>query len=144
MKKFAFPLEQVMKYREHVQSQAELDLGRAMAKEREIQVQLDEVAAQHVSMTNYMRGVTDFKEITSAHNFFSLLDQQKEYLLGEMAKAKLVSEQKRKVLQEAMQKTESLHKLRERKFDEYKEAENHEAFDIADDMTNARAGRIIR
>ncbi|MBP3710074.1 MAG: flagellar export protein FliJ [Treponema sp.] len=142
MKKFAFPLEQVMKYREYVQSQAELDLGRAMAKEHEIQAQLDEVAAQHVSMTNYMRGVTDFKEITRAHDFFSLLDQQKEYLLNKMAKAKLVSEQKRKVLQEAMQKTESLHKLRERKFNEYKEAENNEAFDIADDMTNARASRV--
>lgn len=141
MKKFEFPLEQILKYREYVQRQAELDLGRAMAKEREIQVKLDEVASQHVSTTNYIRGVTDFKEITSANNFFLLLEQQKEYLLNELTKAKLVSEQKRKVLREAMQKTESLHKMRKQKFDEYREAENNEAFDIADEMTNARTAR---
>ena len=58
-----------------------------------------------------------------------------------MAEAKLVSEQKRKAMQEAMQKTEGLHKLRERQFDEYKDAEMSEANDIADDVTNARAAR---
>ena len=58
-----------------------------------------------------------------------------------MAEAKLVSEQRRKEMQDAMQKTEGLHKLRERQFDEYKDAEMNEANDIADDVTNARAAR---
>ena len=141
MKKFVFPLEAVMKYREYLQSQAELALGKAMAVEHGIQMKLDEVASQYASLAETMRGSTDFNGIARANDFYAFLDQQKDYLLEKMAEAKLVSEQKRKAMQEAMQKTEGLHKLRERQFDEYKDAEMSEANDIADDVTNARAAR---
>ena len=141
MKKFTFPLEDVMKYREYLQNEAELALGKAMAVEHGIQMKLDEVASQYASLAETMRGSTDFNGIARANDFYAFLDQQKDYLLEKMAEAKLVSEQKRKAMQEAMQKTEGLHKLRERQFDEYKDAEMSEANDIADDVTNARAAR---
>ena len=141
MKKFTFPLEDVMKYREYLQNEAELALGKAMAVEHDIQMRIDEVAFQYASLTETMRGSTDFNDIARANDFYVLLDQQKDYLLEKMAEAKLVSEQRRKEMQDAMQKTEGLHKLRERQFDEYKDAEMNEANDIADDMTNARAAR---
>jgi len=141
MKKFTFPLEDVMKYREYLQNEAELALGKAMAVEHDIQMRLDEVAFQYAALAEKMRGSTDFNDIARANDFYVLLDQQKDYLLKKMAEAKLVSEQRRKEMQEAMQKTEGLHKLRERQFDEYKDAEMNEANDIADDMTNARAAR---
>ena len=141
MKKFAFPLEDVMKYREYLQSQAELALGKAMAVEHDIQMRIDEVASQYTALAAKMRGSIDFNAIARANDFYAFLDQQKTYLLEKMAEAKLVSEQKRKEMQEAMQKTESLRKLRDRQFDEYKDAEMNEANDIADDMTNARAAR---
>ena len=141
MKKFAFPLEDVMKYRDYLQNEAELALGKAMAVEHDIQMHLDEVASQYAALAAKMRGSTDFNGIARANDFYAFLDQQKDYLLEKMAEAKLVSEQKRKAMQEAMQKTEGLHKLRERQFDEYKDAEMSEANDIADDMTNARAAR---
>lgn len=141
MKKFSFPLEDVMKYREYLQSQAELALGKAMAVEHDIQMKLDEVAFQYASLTEKMRGSTDFNDIARANDFYVLLDQQKAYLLEKMAEAKLVSEQRRKVMQEAMQKTEGLRKLRERQFDEYRDAEMNEANDVADDVTNARSAR---
>ena len=141
MKKFVFPLEAVMKYREYLQSQAELALGKAMAVEHDIQMRIDEVAFQYASLTETMRGSTDFNDIARANDFYAFLDQQKTYLLEKMAEAKLVSEQKRKEMQEAMQKTEGLRKLRERQFDEYRDAEMNEANDIADDMTNARVAR---
>ena len=141
MKKFAFPLEDVMKYREYLQNEAELALGKAMAVEHDIQMHLDEVASQYAALAAKMRGSTDFNNIARANDFYAFLDQQKAYLLEKMAEAKLVSEQRRKDMQEAMQKTESLHKLRDRQFDEYKDAEMNEANDIADDMTNARAAR---
>ena len=141
MKKFAFPLEDVMKYREYLQNEAELALGKAMAVEHDIQMHLDEVASQYTALAAKMRGSTDFNDIARANDFYAFLDQQKTYLLEKMAEAKLVSEQKRKEMQEAMQKTESLRKLRDRQFDEYKDAEMNEANDIADDMTNARAAR---
>ena len=141
MKKFTFPLEDVMKYREYLQNEAELALGKAMAVEHDIQMRLDEVAAQYAALAENMRGSTDFNDIARANDFYVLLDQQKDYLLEKMAEAKLVSEQRRKEMQDAMQKTEGLHKLRERQFDEYKDAEMNEANDIADDVTNARAAR---
>ena len=141
MKKFAFPLEAVMKYREYLQNEAELALGKAMAVEHDIQMRLDEVASQYAALAENMRGSTDFNDIARANDFYVLLDQQKDYLLEKMAEAKLVSEQRRKEMQDAMQKTEGLRKLRERQFDEYKDAEMNEANDIADDVTNARAAR---
>ena len=141
MKKFTFPLEDVMKYREYLQNEAELALGKAMAVEHDIQMSLDEVASQYAALAENMRGSTDFNDIARANDFYVLLDQQKDYLLEKMAEAKLVSEQRRKEMQDAMQKTEGLHKLRERQFDEYKDAEMNEANDIADDVTNARAAR---
>ncbi len=141
MKKFTFPLEDVMKYREYLQNEAELALGKAMAVEHDIQMRLDEVASQYAALAENMRGSTDFNDIARANDFYVLLDQQKDYLLEKMAEAKLVSEQRRKEMQDAMQKTEGLHKLRDRQFDEYKDAEMNEANDIADDVTNARAAR---
>ncbi len=141
MKKFTFALEDVMKYREYLQNEAELALGKAMAVEHDIQMRLDEVAFQYAALSEKMRGSTDFNDIARANDFYVFLDQQKDYLLKKMAEAKLVSEQRRKEMQEAMQKTEGLHKLRERQFDEYKDAEMNEANDIADDVTNARAAR---
>jgi len=141
MKKFTFALEDVMKYREYLQNEAELALGKAMAVEHDIQMHLDEVASQYAALAAKMRGSTDFNDIARANDFYVFLDQQKDYLLKKMAEAKLVSEQRRKEMQEAMQKTEGLRKLRDRQFKAYKDAEMNEANDIADDMTNARAAR---
>ena len=141
MKKFAFPLEDVMKYREYVQNEAELALGKAMAAEHAIEMRIDEVASQYAALAGTMRGSTDFNDITRANDFYVFLDQQKEYLLEQLAEAKLVSEQKRKAMQETMQKTEGLHRLRDRQFEAYKDEAQNEANDIADDVTNARAAR---
>src|SRR5574344_1065368 len=138
MKKFVFELEDVMKYREFVQSQAEIELGKAMAAEHEIQVKLDALAMQAVSVKNSMKGSTEFEAIRSANSFYTFLDTQKEFLLKKMAEAKIVSEEKRKILQEAVKKTEALHKLRERKLEEYHEAENLDEENITDDMVTAK------
>ena len=141
MKKFTFPLEDVMKYREYLQNEAELALGKAMAVEHDIEMRIDEVASQYTALAAKMRGSTDFNDIARANDFYVFLDQQKTYLLEKLAEAKLVSEQRRKEMQEAMQKTEGLRKLRDRQFKAYKDAEMNEANDIADDVTNARAAR---
>lgn len=143
MKKFSFPLESVLKYRKHIQKQAELDLGKALAAEKKIENQLQELASQKVSMNAQVRGLTDFNEITKANRFYEFLEQQKNYLLAELTKAKLVSEKKRTVLREAMKKTNSLQKLRDKLFADYKNESLTEDFNIADDMTNARSARKI-
>ena len=80
MKKFTFPLEDVMKYREYLQNEAELALGKAMAVEHDIQMHLDEVASQYTALAAKMRGSTDFNDIARANDFYAFLDQQKTYL----------------------------------------------------------------
>jgi flagellar export protein FliJ len=137
MKKFVFQLEDAMKYREFLQSQAEIELGKAMAVEHQIQTKLDGIAAQNIAVRTCIKGSTDFNEINTAHNFTILLDQQKEYLLKQMAEAKIVSEKKRKILQESMQKTEAIHKLRERELSDYHDAENKEEENTVDDITTS-------
>jgi flagellar export protein FliJ len=141
MKKFNFQLQDVLKYREFLQSRAEIELGKALAAEHEIQTKLDGIALQNVEVKRQTSGSTDFNTINTAHNFLVLLEQQKEYLLNKLAEAKIISEQKRKVLQDAVQKAEALHKLRERQLAEYHEAENREEEDVSDDTTNSRFRR---
>jgi|WetSurMetagenome_2_1015567.scaffolds.fasta_scaffold190748_2 flagellar protein FliJ len=141
MKKFSFPLESVLKYRKILQDQAELELGRAMAAEHQLQVKLDGIALQYAEVKKQTAGSKDFTVISTANQFYALLDMQKELLFNQMAEAKVVSEQKRKLLQDAVQKTQSLEKLRSRLSDEWKQAAAAEDEDLADDVNNGRRFR---
>jgi flagellar export protein FliJ len=141
VKKFSFPLESVLKYRRILQDQAEIELGRAMAAEHQIQVKLDGIALQYAGVKKQTAGSKDFTAISTANQFYALLDMQKELLFKQMAEAKVVSEQKRKLLQDAMQKTQSLEKMRSRLSDEWKQAAAAEDEDSADDVNNGRRFR---
>ena len=46
MKKFKFELEDILKFRKFEQHQAEVELGKALAEEQEIQSNLDNLAQQ--------------------------------------------------------------------------------------------------
>lgn len=138
MKKFSFPLEDVLKYRSFMQNQAEIELGKARAVEQEIQRKLDQIALQRITLEHQMKGSTNFASIADANNFYAMLDLQKEKLFKDMAEAKIISEQKRKILQDAMQKTDALQRLRDRQLDEWKQAENAEEEDVTDDIVTSR------
>jgi flagellar FliJ protein len=62
---------------------------------------------------------------------------QKEELLQQLAQAKLVSEQKRAVLAEAMKKTTALEKLKEKQLEGWKEESDKEENDFIDDLANS-------
>lgn len=113
MKKFKFDLQDVLDFRKFEQTQAENELGKALAKEKEIQNQLDELALQKVTMQKQMNGSTDFSAISQASSFSSFVRKQSEYLLEQLTQAKMVSDQKREVLKNAMQKVDALEKLKE-------------------------------
>ena len=63
---------------------------------------------------------------------------QSECLLNELAKAKLISDEKRSILKEAMQKVDSLEKLKEQQLEEYKAALIHEEDNELDDIVTSR------
>lgn len=120
MKKFEFELEEILNIRRFEQQQAEVELGKALAEEKKIQDKIDNLAMQQVTVKQQMKGCTNFSDIINANQFYALVKKQTDFLLNQMAELKLVSEQKRAVLRNAMQKTDSLEKLKEQQLEEYK------------------------
>ncbi len=122
MKKFKFELAQVLEFRNFEKQQAEGELAKAIAVETQIKDQLQIIAAQYNDLKNKMKGSLNFDDVHAQNNYTKLLDYQKEELLKQLAEAKLVTEEKRKVLQECMKKTTALEKMKEIQFEEYKAA----------------------
>lgn len=122
MKKFKFELAQVLEFRNFEKQQAEGELAKAIAVETQIKDQLQIIAAQYNDLKNRMKGSLNFDDVLAQNNYTKLLDYQKEELLKQLAEAKLVTEEKRKVLQKCMKKTTALEKMKEIQFEEYKAA----------------------
>ena len=121
MKKFKFELEKILEFRDFEKQQAEGDLAKALAVETEIQNNLKKIAEQYAALDKYMSGSLDFNDMVSMSRNKLLLNYQKEELLKQLAQAKLVSEEKRKILQECMKKTSALEKMKEIQLSQYKE-----------------------
>ena len=135
MKKFKFELEKILEFRDFEKKQAEGELAKALAVETEIQDNLKEIANQYATLDKYMNGSLSFDDMISMSQNKNLLNYQKEELLNQLAEAKLVSEQKRKILAECMKKTTALEKMKELQIAQYKEevkrAENKRLQEIA-------------
>lgn len=138
MKKFKFELEDILKFRKFEQQQAEIELGKAIAVEREIQSKLDNLAQQKVSACEHVRGSTNFTDITSVLKFNEFIKVQTEFLMNKMAEAKLNTESKREILKKIMQKTDALEQLKEQQFQEYKIQLDLEEENITDDIVTSR------
>ena len=93
---------------------------------------------QHAEAKKSLSGSTDFNAITNGQSYFSFLKLQEEKLLEDLAAAKIFTETKREAFKEALQKTESLNKLKEKQLSDYKELEAKEEEDTIDDMVTAR------
>ncbi|MCQ2599770.1 MAG: flagellar export protein FliJ [Treponema sp.] len=141
MKKFKFELEDVLSLRKFQQEQAQIELGKAVAEEVKIQDNLNLLALQHAEAKKSLSGSTDFAAITNGQSYFSFLKMQEEKLLEDLAAAKIFTETKREAFKEALQKTESISKLKEQQLAEYKELEAKEEEDTIDDMVTARFGK---
>ena len=141
MKKFNFQLEKILNVRRFQQEQAELALGKALGEENAIQKKIEMIAAQHSAVVHQISATTDFSAIRAAQQYFQMLDVQKESLLNDLAQAKLITEQKRKILQEKMKKTSSLEKLREKEYNTYHSEAILEEEIITDDIVTSRFSR---
>ena len=121
MAKFVFELQEVLDFRNFEQEQAQIALGKALAVENEINQNLAQIAQQYTTLKHDMKGERDFNMVIIQNNHIKLLEYQKEELLKQLAEAKLVTEEKRKILQECMKKTTSLEKLKEQQLQEFKQ-----------------------
>lgn len=124
-----------MSLRKYEQEQAQIELGKAVSVETKIQSDLDTLAEQYATVKKLGEGEHDFAKIAEAQQFYSFVKYQQEQLFAQMAQAKLVTEEKRAAFNAAMQKTESLKKLRERKLEEHKAAQKKEEAKFLDDIS---------
>lgn len=124
-----------MSLRKYEQEQAQIELGKAVSVETKIQSDLDALVEQYATVKKQGEGERDFAKIAEAQQFYSFVKYQQEQLFEQMAQAKLVTEEKRAAFNAAMQKTESLKKLRERKLEEHKAAQKKEEAKFLDDIS---------
>lgn len=126
MAKFVFELQEVLDFRNFEQEQAQIELGKALAVENQINQNLAQIAQQYAMLKQDMKGERDFNMVIIQNNHIKLLEYQKEELLKQLAEAKLVSEEKRKILQECMKKTTSLEKLKDQQLQDFKQQMDYE------------------
>lgn len=138
MKKFKFDLQEILDYRKYEEQQAQIELGKALAVENEIQENLNTIARQYAELNASMKNSRNFEDILAQNRNINLLNYQKEELLEQLAAAKIETEEKRQVLQEIMKKTTSLEKVREQEAAEYTATAEAEEENEVEDLTTTR------
>ncbi|MBD5442569.1 MAG: flagellar export protein FliJ [Treponema sp.] len=138
MKKFQFELEDILSVRKFQQEQAESELAKSLAVEQEIQRALDALAEYQTSIQKQMRGNTSFYDIVNATQFSGFVRNKSEMLMRRMAEAKVVSDEKRKIVKAAMQKTETLENLKKSQQKEYKIEVQKDDDNEIDDIVTSR------
>ncbi|NLC93945.1 MAG: hypothetical protein GX677_10945, partial [Treponema sp.] len=118
------------------------ELGKALAVENSIQDNLNQIANQYLQSKKSMKNSTDIQDIISESKFNNLLEYQKGELLKQLASAKIVSEEKRKKLQEIIQKTTALEKLKEKQQEEYVKNEEFLESEEFDDLATLKFKKI--
>jgi len=136
-KAFKFELQDVLDFRNFEKEEAQNELAKALAVETQINDNLQIIASQFVSVKNQIDASSSFEDIAAGNTRKKFLEMQKEELLKQLAEAKLVSEQKRAVLAEAMKKTTALEKLKEKQLEGWKEESDKEENDFIDDLANS-------
>ena len=137
-KAFKFELQDVLDFRNFEKEQAQNELAKALAVETQINNQLQTIAANFISVRKQIDESTDFEDIAIGNRRKVLLETQKEDLLNQLAQAKLVSDEKRAILAEAMKKTTALEKLKEKKQAAFNEEEDRAEAEMIDDLATGR------
>ena len=138
MKKFVFELEQLLNLRKNEQDQAQIELGKAVQVEQQIQAALDALARQYAAAKKAASGQTDFAVIAQSQQFYRYIKQEEERLFKEMAQAKLVTDEKRAAFNAAMQKHESIKKLKERQYEAFRSEHKKLEAKALDDIVTAK------
>lgn len=136
-KSFKFELQDVLDFRNFEKDQAQNELAKALAVETQINNNLQIIASQFIAVKNQIDSTSSFEDIAAGNARKKFLEYQKEELLKQLAEAKLVSEEKRAILAEAMKKTTALEKLKEKQQEEWKVAADKEEEDFIDDLATA-------
>lgn len=140
MKRFAFSMQQILDIREFSERQAQIELGRAVSEVNRINGELEAVAQEKHRMVNLNMKDVSINEFLVHENYLKRLDLTKERLLGELAAAQLVADEKREIFAEAMRQRKILSSLREKQHLQYKKDALTVEENAVDDMVTSRHG----
>ena len=140
MKKFNFSLQKVLDFREFEKKQAEAELGKAVAEETKIKDTLDLIAREHVSSVKAADESHDLSSMFAVQQYFRLLSQQKEDALQSLAQAQVITEEKRDLMRQAMQKCKALENLKDKRKADWKKANQKAEENEIDDIVTSRYG----
>lgn len=141
MKRFDFSLERVLEFRDYQKRAAQADLSRSLAKENAILSQIDNVIYANANTTKSTQGETNFSLLSNASVYINFLRVKQSELNSSLEEVKIVSEEKRQILQKAMQKEKVLEKLKEKKAALYKEEQLKKEDKILDDIATNKHNR---
>ena len=116
-----------------------MELGRVNAQIAHVNNQLKAVAAQKFNATKAADSTNDFSLHVQTQDFFIYLDQRKDALLAELVQLEMIAEQKREVVREAMKKVKVLEKLKEKKYEAWKNEYQHQEEIASDDVVTSQS-----
>jgi flagellar FliJ protein len=141
MKKFHFSLEDVLELRKFEEETAQLELGRAVGEGERIKQDLETTARMRVQTMGELRNASadegvmvDTVTLMALQNYLRRLDQQKERLLAELAKAELVIAEKRALFVEALKNREIFTNLKETEFVQWRKGTRRKEDTVLDDI----------
>jgi flagellar FliJ protein len=140
MKRFKFGLQKILELREHAEKEAEIELGKAVGALTLIERRIASVTEERRgAAANRFAAGNGLAEIQNYERYITRLDQTRDKLLMDAAKAELVVAEKRDIYLEATRERKVLDKIRERRQGEYRKfvlaEENKELDDVAARMT---------
>lgn len=138
MKKFSFSMQKILDLREFEKKQAESELSKAVAEETRIQDLLNDVAQKRAYSVSAADRMNDILSLYNVNQYFNLLEQKKEQLLNELTQAKLVTEEKREIMRDKMQKCKVLENLKENRKLAWKKQMMKEEENAIDEIVTSR------
>ncbi|MCI9490139.1 flagellar export protein FliJ [Lachnospiraceae bacterium 48-42] len=144
MKKFFFPLDKVLDYKEQVLDGLKAEHARILMKVRECERAIEELEQLHRDCTaefrkNKLNGIK-ISEIHTYENYLEALGVKIRIKQDQLEKLKLREEAKRNEVVEAKKETSTLDKLKEKKREEYdKEVQKEEERFIEEFVTTKSA-----
>lgn len=137
MKKFEFPLDKVLSVRKYKNDEAEIELGKAVSRLEVLEGELNNIAVLYSEIPLKYSGLSDINDLSQLENYTFFLNTKKEDLLKQIAAAKLVVEEKRKLYIEAHKELKVLENLKDKAKEEHKKNVIREQDNVLDDIINS-------
>jgi flagellar FliJ protein len=143
MRAFHFSLEKVLELKAYREQEAEIELGRAVGALSRVENKIKTAAEnRRRAAAERFAGDKSAPQILNYEHYIVRLDQERDKLLEEAARAELAVEEKRNLYLEAARDRKVLDKLRERREKEYRKKMFAEETKVLDDISGGKEARL--